>query len=471
MAIHHRRASGRCRHRGGYQGPVPADDAIRCQPGKPGSSTGSERHLRTYTAAKFRFTYSRTVSRPDFRELSPFEFTNVQGGFNVAGNPDLRRAKIDNFDGRWEWFPGGSQLIAASFFSKKFSDPIETTVQATADLRSSFLNAKSAVNRGFELEARRGLGFLAKRLTDMGVQANFTFVDSNVTIRPEDQGILTSLSRPLAGQSRFIYNVIASWNRPAMRSQANFYVNGISRRLSAVGAIGLPDIYQEGNLFLDFVYQYSITETGKAILRFSAENLGTNGPLDAGEPARPALPAWPHLFRGHDLFTVLRFESKRRKATMLRRIVAAFAVTSVALLAGSIGGFSTVDRSTAERLAASISGPPALAVEHSNATLYIWTDKYVYQPGEPLTLRMTARTNDPYPYTILVFRQNNQTGKRTYYTGNRASDAAVDIYGNPFEQGFQPSRVADQTRSVVIGDGGWLLNTPLTVPSSWGCTR
>jgi outer membrane receptor protein involved in Fe transport len=223
-----------------------------------------------------RFTYSQTVSRPDFRELSPFEFTNVQGGFNVAGNPNLRRAKINNYDARWEWFLGGNQLVAASFFVKDFTDPIESTVQPTTDLRSSFLNAKSAVNRGVEFETRKDLGSIHHSLRDFGVQGNFTFVDSNVTIRPEDQGILTSLSRPLAGQSRYIFNIITEWTKPKLRSQARFYVNSVSRRLSDVGAIGLPDIYQERNTFLDFVYQYALVESGRATIRFNAENLGDN---------------------------------------------------------------------------------------------------------------------------------------------------------------------------------------------------
>lgn len=223
-----------------------------------------------------RFSYSKTVSRPDFRELSPFEFTNVQGGFNVAGNPNLLRAKITNYDGRWEWFLGGNHLLAASFFTKNFTDPIEATVQPTTDLRSSFINAKAAVNRGFEVEMREGLGSLSRKLKEFGVQANFTFVDSNVTIRPEDHGVLTSTTRPLAGQSRYIYNIITEWTKPKARSQARFYINSVSRRLSDVGSNGLPDIYQEGNVFLDFVYQYSFSESGRTTLRFNAENLTDN---------------------------------------------------------------------------------------------------------------------------------------------------------------------------------------------------
>jgi outer membrane receptor protein involved in Fe transport len=120
-----------------------------------------------------RFGYGRTLSRPDFRELSPFEFTNVLGGFNTVGNPDLKRAQIDNFDGRWEWFLGGDQLIAISYFRKDFTDPIEVTVQPTTDLRQSFVNAKKAVNQGAELEWRQNLRFLHDSLIHFSVKANF----------------------------------------------------------------------------------------------------------------------------------------------------------------------------------------------------------------------------------------------------------------------------------------------------------
>lgn len=223
-----------------------------------------------------RVSYSQTVSRPDFRELSPFDFTNVVGGFNVAGNPNLRRAKINNFDVRWEWFTGGNQVFAASFFTKDFTDPIESTIQPTTDLRTTFINARGAINRGFELELRRNLGNYSKRLKDFAASANFTFVDSNVRLRPEDATIVTSQQRPLLGQSRYIYNVQAEWTRPQLRSSARFYVNSVSRRITEVGTFGLPDIYQERNLFIDAVYQYSFTESGRWQLKFNAENLADN---------------------------------------------------------------------------------------------------------------------------------------------------------------------------------------------------
>jgi outer membrane receptor protein involved in Fe transport len=254
-------------------GSIPANAQLKNRDVLPGVnaiySLGPRQNLR--------FAYGRTVARPDFRELSPFDFTNVLGGFNVVGNPDLKRTRIDNFDARWEWFPGADQLLAASFFLKRFDDPIEPNIQpTTSDLRQSFINADSARNFGVELEARKGLGFLSSKLKEFALHGNLTLVSSSVTIPESQRGLLTSLERPLTGQSRFVYNAIAEWSRPEWRSNARFYLNSVSRRISEVGAVGLPDIYQQRNTFVDFVYEYMLTPNGRLKLRFDAENLTDN---------------------------------------------------------------------------------------------------------------------------------------------------------------------------------------------------
>ena len=221
-----------------------------------------------------RFGYARTLNRPDFRELSPFDFLNVLGGFDTAGNPDLRRARIDNYDARWEWFPGGNQVLAASYFHKEFTDPIETVVQPTTTQRRSFVNATSARNQGFEIEWRQHLGNLHGGLEPFSLQSNFTFVDSNVEIPPELALLATSKQRPLLGQSRFIYNFGTEWNKPQWRSTVRFFLNSVSRKITDVGTFGLPDIFQEGNAFLDLVYLYSIGERWG--IKFTIENLTDN---------------------------------------------------------------------------------------------------------------------------------------------------------------------------------------------------
>ena len=106
-------------------------------------------------------------------------------------------------------------------------------------------------------------------------------------------------------------------------------------------------------------------------------------------------------------------------------------------------------------LAASVAALHAGSVaEHSNVTMYVWADKYVYQPGEPLTLSWTVKTNDPYPYTVVSFRQNNQTGRKTFIGGNKTSDTPIDIFGKSPDEGFQAEQVQDATRGVLIGGGG-----------------
>lgn len=223
-----------------------------------------------------RVSASRTVSRPDFRELSPFDFNNVLGGFVAQGNPNLLRATVNNFDGRWEWFLGGNQVIAASVFFKDFTNPIEVTILPSNDLRQTYVNAKGAFNTGFELEFRKGLASLTPKLKDFSLQSNFTFVDSNIQIKDSDAALLTSKKRPLLGQSRYLFNAVAEFNKPKWRSNSRFYANYVSSRISDVGTFGLPDIYQKGNTFLDFVWQVNLTENGKWNLRFNAENLRDN---------------------------------------------------------------------------------------------------------------------------------------------------------------------------------------------------
>ena len=221
-----------------------------------------------------RFGFSQTVSRPDFRELALFDFLDIVGGRQTVGNPDLRQTQIRNFDARWEYFPGGNQLVAASFFCKRFDDPIERVIRATVGLLTSFDNADSARNFGFELEFRRGLDFVTPRLRPFAVSANFTFIDSTIDLSGVKDTVLTSRVRPMQGQSRYVTNLITEWSRPRWRSTARFYLNYFSSRIADVGAFGLPDVIQQGVTTLDFVYEYDLIAEGKCKLRFSAENLG-----------------------------------------------------------------------------------------------------------------------------------------------------------------------------------------------------
>lgn len=84
----------------------------------------------------------------------------------------------------------------------------------------------------------------------------------------------------------------------------------------------------------------------------------------------------------------------------------------------------------------------------TTAAMWVWTDKYVYRPGENVTVRWTLKPyNDPFPYTLVAYRQNNQTGARTYLPGGTTEPA--DISGSTLAQGFLIRRLQGHEKQVL----------------------
>jgi outer membrane receptor protein involved in Fe transport len=210
-----------------------------------------------------RLSYSTTVNRPEFRELAAFEFTDVVGSRATRGNPELQRALIQNVDARWEMFPGGRSVLATSVFFKHFDKPIERVVIAGAQPIATFQNADSARNFGVELEAAYDLG------RGFFVNANYTFVDSEITLLPEQQSVQTSLVRPLAGQSKNLFNLTAEYALKGF--SARVLVNYAGDRISDVGANQAPDIVEEGRETVDMVFTQRLGS--RFSFRVSGENL------------------------------------------------------------------------------------------------------------------------------------------------------------------------------------------------------
>jgi outer membrane receptor protein involved in Fe transport len=215
-----------------------------------------------------RFGISQTVNRPEFRELSPFEFTDIVGGRAVIGNPGLTRALVQNYDVRWEWFPGAEEVFATSFFVKTFEDPIERFVEPTAQLRTSYTNAESARNVGVEIEARKRLSSI------FFVGANYTYVDSEITLTPFQTNVLTSLTRPLSGTSENIINAMAEARLGG--TTVRLLYNYFGDRILDVGSLGLPDILEAGRGTFDLALSHRFDRLN---LRFSLDNL-TDAPIE-----------------------------------------------------------------------------------------------------------------------------------------------------------------------------------------------
>ena len=226
-----------------------------------------------------RFAASQTVNRPEFRELAPFKFIHIVGGFEVTGNPELESATIRSYDARWEWFPTASEVVAASVFYKDFDKPIEMIQLAGAQRIETFANAESATNWGGELELRRNLGSLSKGLERFSVIGNYTYVDSEIEIDPDDTA-LTNPTRPLAGQPDQVVNLMLDWNHPELGTGLRLLVNFVGDKVARGGALGVPDVIEEERTTVDLVWRQELAFLADGLsAKLSGSNLTDEGRL------------------------------------------------------------------------------------------------------------------------------------------------------------------------------------------------
>ena len=78
----------------------------RSRPASSGT-TGCRRspNVKLTDAQQLRLSASRTLARPEYRELSPIISRDVIGGENVQGDENLQRTNVTNLDLRWEMYP------------------------------------------------------------------------------------------------------------------------------------------------------------------------------------------------------------------------------------------------------------------------------------------------------------------------------------------------------------------------------
>jgi TonB-dependent receptor len=201
--------------------------------------------------SNLRFSATRTVARPQLRELAPFVFSDFFGAREILGNPELDRTNILNLDARFEIFPRIGEVLAVSLFHKRFTKPIEPIIIPTSRGVVSFQNAKGAVNTGIELEARKSLDFITSPLKELTLLTNITLVHSRVDLETDSTGIQTSSSRPLAGQSPYVLNVALDWNHEKTKTRLRALYNVFGSRISQVGLNGIPDMYEQPRHLFD----------------------------------------------------------------------------------------------------------------------------------------------------------------------------------------------------------------------------
>jgi TonB-dependent receptor len=199
-----------------------------------------------------RIAASQTVTRPELREMTNFGFFDYISKRILQGNPDLKRSQNTNLDFKYEVYPSNGQLLSFSAFYKYFRNPIEQIVSsANGGKNVSFQNANSATTYGFEVEARKNLGFMGNSnfYKNLTAYTNASFIISTVNL---NSLVSEVTSRALQGQSPYLINAGLQFASPKNDLAFNLLYNKIGPRIAEVGYEGYPDIYEKGRSVVDF---------------------------------------------------------------------------------------------------------------------------------------------------------------------------------------------------------------------------
>ena len=218
-----------------------------------------------------RLSASQTLSRPEYRELAPIQYREVLGFDNVLGNPDLRRALVQNYDARWEWYPRVGEVFSVAAFVKRFTDPIERVYRGSSGTRIiTFVNALGADNVGLELEGRKSLDFISDHLANLTLSANATVMHSEIRIAGSSLAV-TNGQRRMVGQAPYVFNTGLTWTSYSGGGSATLLYNVVGPRITDAGEVPLPDVIERERHVVDLSVRFPVS--GWLSARLDAKNL------------------------------------------------------------------------------------------------------------------------------------------------------------------------------------------------------
>jgi outer membrane receptor protein involved in Fe transport len=253
---------------------------------------------------QLRLAASKTIARPQFRELAPQPYRDTDSQRTFFGNQFLVDSEILNFDARYEYYFGRDQILSVAGFYKDIDKPIETAAVFIGNsLITSFANAPKAVLYGGELEARKywplanwGMSGLlgGRRLVTI---ANYTLSESQIKVKEGDTTItFTSQPNPidasfvftdgdrLTGQSKHLLNAQFGLEHPRRLSQQTILLSYASPRSTARGPNLTPDFIERPGVQLDVVLRegFRLPYFGREVeLKAEARNLLGTGYVES----------------------------------------------------------------------------------------------------------------------------------------------------------------------------------------------
>ncbi|HKX45230.1 MAG TPA: TonB-dependent receptor, partial [Planctomycetota bacterium] len=201
-----------------------------------------------------RASYSGTVARQTFRELTPILQEEFLGGPIFIGNPDLRMSSLDNFDLRADYVPYEGGLVSLSLFHKEIEDAIENVQQVTTFTYTTAVNYPEGRLSGVELELRQDLGRYWERIAGLTGGFNATLIESEVELPAADAAAFANpsigvpiTSRDMTDAPEYLLNFFLTYELPEYGAQFGaFYTVQGDTLVAGAGQSGgnfVPDVY------------------------------------------------------------------------------------------------------------------------------------------------------------------------------------------------------------------------------------
>ena len=203
-----------------------------------------------------RLSYYRSINRPGFYEIVPYQIMGEE--YTECGNPTLRRARIDNVDLRWEWFPSPSEQVLAGVFYKYLRDPIE---QVFVTSESKLVSGSNTYYQPQNLGNARNMGFevdVVKFIRHFGLKANYTYTHSTITTAKRqyrlgsaeyEQGV--TQTRPLVNQAPHTANLSLLYRGTTHGWNAQLAASYTGTRLAIVSPFKDADQWDKATFGLD----------------------------------------------------------------------------------------------------------------------------------------------------------------------------------------------------------------------------
>jgi outer membrane receptor protein involved in Fe transport len=239
-----------------------------------------------------RASYSKTIARPSFKELSfaqildPISNRIFNGSLFPYSDWDgkLTETRIDNIDLRWELFMKADELISVSTFYKHFNNPIELVRIPEQQTSTEYQprNVGEGQLYGIEMEIRKNMGFIFDALKNLDMSINVTLVESMIDMTDAEYrsrksyeriGETIDKTRQMAGQSPYLINAGLTYTNFETGLSAGTFYNVKGSTLHIVGAGLFPDIYAEPFHSLNISLNKKLGKNDNAMLEMKLSNL------------------------------------------------------------------------------------------------------------------------------------------------------------------------------------------------------